>query len=59
MLASDELIAVAPATEIKTGATIEILQNGKDEKTGWISARVGGRFTVGGLTRLILEAVNE
>jgi len=54
LLATDE-----PDDEIKTGTVIEILQNGKDAKTGWIKARVGGRFPVGGLTRLALEAVNE
>jgi len=54
LLSADE-----PDGEIKTGAIIEILQNGKDEKTGWVKARVGGRFPVGGLTRLGLEAVNE
>jgi hypothetical protein len=51
LLASDE-----PGGEIKNGTVIEILQEGKTE---WINARVGGRFTVGGLTRLVLEAVNE
>ena len=51
LLSADE-----PDGEIKTGAIIEILQNGKTE---WIKARVGGRFPVGGLTRLALEAVNE
>ena len=51
LLATDE-----PDDEIKTGTVIEILQNGKTE---WIKARVGGRFPVGGLTRLALEAVNE
>ena len=45
--------------EIKTGKVIEILQSGQDTKTGWVKARVGGRFPVGGLTRLALEAVNE
>jgi len=54
LLAADE-----PDDEIKTGTVIEILQNGQDEKTGWVKARVGGRFPVGGLTRLALEAVNE
>ena len=54
LLSADE-----PDGEIKTGAIIEILQNGKDEKTEWVKARVGGRFPVGGLTRLALEAVNE
>ena len=54
LLATDE-----PDDEIKTGTVIEILQNGQDEKTGWVKARVGGRFPVGGLTRLGLEAVNE
>jgi len=58
--ANVRLLATAePDDEIKTGTVIEILQNGKDEKTGWIKARVGGRFPVGGLTRLALEAVNE
>ena len=51
LLATDE-----PDDEIKTGTVIEILQNGK---TKWVKARVGGRFPVGGLTRLGLEAVNE
>jgi len=54
LLATDE-----PDGEIKTGAIIEVLQNGQDEKTGWVKARVGGRFPVGGLTRLGLEAANE
>jgi len=54
LLATDE-----PDGEIKTGTVIEILQNGQDTKTGWVKARVGGRFPVGGLTRLGLEAVNE
>jgi len=54
LLATDE-----PDDEIKTGTVIEILQNGQDTKTGWVKARVGGRFPVGGLTRLALEAVNE
>jgi len=54
LLAADE-----PDGEIKNGTVIEILQDGKDVKTGWIKARVGGRFTAGGLTRLVLEAVNE
>ena len=54
LLATDE-----PDDEIKTGTVIEILQNGQDEKTGWVKARVGGRFPVGGLTRLGLEAANE
>ena len=54
LLSADE-----PDGEIKTGTVIEILQNGQDEKTGWVKARVGGRFPVGGLTRLALEAVNE
>jgi len=48
-----------PDGEIKPGTVIEVLQNGKDEKTGWVSARVGGRFPTGGLTRLALEAVHE
>ena len=50
------LTADEPDGEIKTGTVIEILQNGK---TKWVRARAGGRFTVGGLTRLTLEAVNE
>ena len=54
LLSADE-----PDGEIKTGTVIEILMNGADEKTGWVSARVGGRFPIGGLTRLALEAVNE
>ena len=54
LLAADE-----PDGEIKVGTVIEILQNGHDEKTGWVSARVGGRFPVGGLTRLALEAEHE
>ena len=54
LLATDE-----PDGEIKTGTVIEILRSGQDTKTGWVKARVGGRFPVGGLTRLGLEAVNE
>ena len=54
LLSADE-----PDGEIKTGTVIEILMNGADEKTGWVSARVGGRFPIGGLTRLALEAANE
>jgi len=54
LLSADE-----PDDEIKTGTVIEILQSGQDTKTGWVKARVGGRFPVGGLTRLGLEAVNE
>ena len=54
LLAADE-----PDGEIKNGTVIEILQYGKDEKSGWVKARVGGRFTIGGLTRLVLEAENE
>ena len=50
------LTADEPDGEIKIGTVIEILQNGK---TDWIKARVGGRFTVGALTRLILEAEHE
>jgi len=53
------LTADEPDGEIKIGTVIEILQYGKNEKTGWIKARVGGRFTVGDLTRLTLEAENE
>ncbi|MFA5423470.1 MAG: hypothetical protein WC374_06385 [Phycisphaerae bacterium] len=53
------LTADEPDGEIKNGTVIEVLQNGKDEKTGWAKARVGGRFVVGGLTRLILEAEHE
>ena len=56
LLTTDEVEAVDPDKEIKNGKVIEILPNGKTE---WVKARVGGRFTVGGLTRLILEAVNE
>ena len=51
LLTSDEVVAVAPDSEIKRGTVIEILQNGKTE---WVKTRVGGRFTVGGLTRLTL-----
>ena len=51
LLAADE-----PDGEIKNGQVLEILQEGR---TVWIEARVGGRFTVGGVTRLILEAVHE
>ena len=51
LLAADE-----PDGEIKNGTVIEILQDGKTE---WLKARVGGRFTVGGITRLILEAEHE
>ena len=55
--ANVRLLATAePDDEIKTGTVIEILQNGKAE---YVKARVGGRFPVGGLTRLALEAVNE
>jgi len=54
LLAADE-----PDGEIKNGTVIEILQDGKDIKTGWLKARVGGRFMVGGMTRLILEAEHE
>ena len=54
LLASDE-----PGGEIANGTVIEILQDGKDIKTGWLKARVGGRFTVGGVTRLTLEAEHE
>jgi len=50
------LTADEPDGEIKNGTVIEILPNGQTE---WVKARVGGRFEVGGLTRLILEAVNE
>ena len=53
------LVTDEPGGEIKTGTVIEVLQNGADENTGWVSARVGGRFPIGGLTRLALEAVNE
>lgn len=51
LLAADE-----PDGEIKNGTVIEVLQDGKTE---WQSARVGGRFTVGGVTRLVLEAEHE
>jgi len=51
LLSADE-----PDGEIKTGTVIEVLQNGKTE---WLKARVGGRFTIGGLTRLTLEAEHE
>lgn len=51
LLAADE-----PGGEIKNGTVLEILQEGK---TVWIKARVGGRFTIGGLTRLTLEAEHE
>ena len=51
LLATDE-----PGGEIKNSTIIEVLQNGRTE---WVKARVGGRFPVGGLTRLALEAVNE
>ena len=54
LLAADE-----PDGEIKNGTVIEVLPNGADEKTGWIKARVGGRFVVGALTRLTLEAEHE
>jgi hypothetical protein len=54
LLSADE-----PDGEIKNGTVIEILQNGKDEKKGWIKARTGGRYTIGGLTRLMLEAEHE
>jgi len=53
------LTADEPEGEIKNGAVIEILQYGKDKKSGWIKARVGGRFAIGDLTRLTLEAENE
>jgi hypothetical protein len=54
LLSADE-----PDGEIKNGTVIEILQDGKDEKTGWIKARVSGRISIGGVTRLILEAEHE
>jgi len=54
LLAADE-----PDGEIQNGTPIEVLPDGADEKTGWLKARVGGRYSVAGLTRLILEAVNE
>jgi hypothetical protein len=54
LLAADE-----PNGEIKNGTVIEILPDGRDEKTGWIKARVSGRISIGGATRLILEAENE
>ena len=54
LLSADE-----PDGEIKNGTVIEILQNGKNEKTEWIKARTGGRYTIGGLTRLMLEAEHE
>jgi hypothetical protein len=53
------LTADEPGGEIKTGTVIEVLPNGADEKTGWVTVRVGGRFTVGELTRLTLEAEHE
>ena len=56
LLTADEEIAMDPETKIDNGTVIEILQNGKTE---WQSVRVGGRNTVGGITRLTLEAVNE
>ena len=54
LLAADE-----PNGEIQNGTVIEVLREGANVKTGWIKARVGGRFTVGGVTRLILEAEHE
>lgn len=51
LLASDE-----PGGEIKNGTVVEILQDGRTE---WVPSRVGGRYSVGGLTRLVLEAEHE
>ena len=56
LLTADEAVAIAPDSKIKNGTVIGILPNGKTE---WVDVRVGGRFSVGGLTRLTLEAVNE
>ena len=56
LLAADEIDEHGKPGEIKNGTVLEILQEGK---TVWITARVGGRFTIGGLTRLTLEAEHE
>lgn len=44
-----------PDGEIKNGTAIEIKMSGSED---WIKARVGGRFAIGGMTRLVLEAVH-
>jgi len=51
LLSADE-----PEGGIANGTLIEIQQNGA---TDWVKARSGARYTVGGTTRLTLEAVNE
>ncbi len=50
------LSADEPGGEIKTGTVIEVLQEGQ---TAWRKVRVGGRHTIGGVTRLSIEAVHE
>ena len=47
--------ATEPGGEIKTGTVIEIKMSGSED---WIKARAGGRFAIGGMTRLVLEAVH-
>lgn len=54
LLAADE-----PDGEIQNGTVIEVLKEGANVKTGWIKARVSGRISIGGVTRLILEAEHE
>lgn len=54
LLAADE-----PGGEIAIGTVHEVLKEGADEKTGWIKVRVGGRISIGGITRLVLEAEHE
>ena len=49
--ASDE-----PSGGVEIGKTLQIKQEGKDV---WQNARVLGRYTQGGVTRLTVEAVNE
>ena len=45
-----------PTDGVEIGIKIQIKQYGKDD---WQDARVLGRYTRGGVTRLTVEAVNE
>jgi len=45
-----------PTDGVEIGIKIQIKQYGKDN---WQNARVLGRYTQGGVTRLTVEAVNE
>lgn len=51
LLAADEI-----SGKLAIGDVIEIQQDGKTE---WVSMRIGGRYTQGGVTKLNMEAVNE